>query len=75
MTNLDETIPMDETIKNAVGDLFSNNMYQGKLYYFLKLATLKSSFRFGNILYKQIRFAFSAYFSKCILMLLRKTLA
>ena len=36
-------IPIDETIKNAAHDLFSNNMYQGRLskselYYLLKLA-------------------------------------
>ena len=36
-------LPVDETIKNADGDLFSNNMYQGRLskselYYLLKLA-------------------------------------
>ena len=52
-------IPIDETIKNTVDDLFSNNMYQGKLskgapYYLLKLATSNSSFIFDNILYKQI---------------------
>jgi len=52
-------IPIDETIKNAVDDLFSSNMYQGKLsksdlYYLLKLATSESSFIFDNILYKQI---------------------
>ena len=52
-------IPVDETIKNAVDDLFSSNMYQGKLskselYYLLKLATSESSFIFDNILYKQI---------------------
>ena len=50
-------IPIDETIKNAVDDLFSNNMYQGKpsksdLYYLLKLATSKTYFIFDNILYK-----------------------
>ena len=38
-------ISIDETIKNAVDDLFSNNMYQGRLskselYYILKLETL-----------------------------------
>ena len=52
-------IRVDETIKNAVDDLFSSNMYQGKLskselYYLLKLATSESSFIFNNILYKQI---------------------
>ena len=74
-------IPIDETMKNAVDDLFSNNMYQGKLYksdlyYLLKLATCDSSFIFDNTLYKQIDgslygFAFRAYLSECILMLLR----
>ena len=52
-------IPIVETIKNAVDNLFSNNMHQGRLskcnlYYFLKLATSESSFIFNNILYKQI---------------------
>ena len=52
-------IPMDETIKNAVDDLFSSDIYRGKLskselYYLLKLATSESSFVFDNILYKQI---------------------
>ena len=52
-------IPIDETIKNAVDDLFSSNMYRGKLsksklYYLLKLAMSESSFIFDNILYKQI---------------------
>ena len=51
-------IPVNETIKNSVDDLFSSNIYQGKLsksqlYYLLKLATSKSSFIFDNILYKQ----------------------
>ena len=51
--------PIDETIKNKVDDLFSSNMYRGKLskselYYLLKLATSESSFIFDNILYKQI---------------------
>ena len=51
--------PINETIKNAVDDLVSINMYQRKLsmsdlYYVLKLATSKSSFIFDNILYKQI---------------------
>ena len=52
-------IPIDETIKNPVDNLFSNNMYQGKLsksdlYYLLTLAMSESSFIFDNILYKQI---------------------
>ena len=52
-------ISIDKTIKNAVGDLFSDNMHQKKLskselYYLLKLATSESSFIFDNILYKQI---------------------
>ena len=62
-------IPVDETIKNAVDDLFSSNMYRGKLskselYYLLKLATSESSFIFDNILYKQIDgLAFRVHFS------------
>ena len=52
-------IPVDETIKNAVDDLFASNMYQWKLskselYHLLKLATSESSFIFDNILYQQI---------------------
>ena len=52
-------IPVDETIKNAVDDLFPGTMYQGKLsksefYYLLKVATSESLFLFDNILYKQI---------------------
>ena len=52
-------ILLDETIKNAVDDLFSNNIYQGKvsksdLYCLLKLVTSESSLIFDNILYKQI---------------------
>ena len=51
-------IPIDKTIKNAVDNLFSNNMYQEKLsksdlYDLLKLPTFASSFIF-DILYKQI---------------------
>ena len=49
----------DETIKNAIDDLFSNNMYQGKLckselFYLLKLATTELFFIFDHILYKEI---------------------
>ena len=52
-------ILVDKTIKNAIDEFFSSNMYQGKLskselYYLLKLATSDSSFIFDNILYKQI---------------------
>ena len=52
-------IPLEETIKNCVNDLFTNNFYSGKLsrkdlYDLLKLATTESSFIFDNILYKQI---------------------
>ena len=52
-------IPLEETIKNCVNDLFSNNFYSGKLsrkdlYELLKLATTESSFIFDNKLYKQI---------------------
>ena len=52
-------IPLEETIKNCVNDLFSNNFYSGKLSRkdlneLLKLATIESSFIFDNKLYKQI---------------------
>ena len=60
MTSLDvesffTNIPIDEITKNEVDNLFSNNMYQGKLcksdlYYLLKLGTSGSSFIFDNIL-------------------------
>ena len=51
-------IPLEETIKNCVNDLFSNNFYSGKLsrkdlHDLLKLATTESSFIFDNKLYKQ----------------------
>ena len=64
MTSLDvellfANILVNETIKNAVDDLFSNNIYQERLskneiYYLLKLATSESSFIFDKILSKQI---------------------
>ena len=52
-------IPFEETIKNCVNDLFSNNFYSGKLsrkdlYNLLKLATTESAFIFDNKLYKQV---------------------
>ena len=52
-------IPLEETIKNCVNDLFSNNFYNGKLsrkdlYELPKLATTESSFIFDNKLCKQI---------------------
>ena len=49
-------IPLDETVKNCVNDLFSNNFYSGKLSRkdLFKLATTESSFIFDNKLYKQI---------------------
>ena len=52
-------IPLKETIKNYVNDLFSNNFYSGKLCRkdlrdLLKLATNESSVIFDNKLYKQI---------------------
>ena len=52
-------IPLEETIKNCVNNLFFNNFYSGKLsrkhlYELLKLATTESSFIFDNKLYKQI---------------------
>ena len=64
MTSLDaeslfRNIPLEETIKNCVKDLFSNKFYGGNLsrkdlYEMLKLATTESSFIFDNKLYKQI---------------------
>ena len=52
-------IPLEETTKNCVNDLFSSNVYSGKLsrkdlYDLLKVATTESSFIFDNKLYKQI---------------------
>ena len=52
-------IHLEETIKNCVSDLFSNNFYSGKLsrkdlHELLKLAKTESSFIFDNKLYKQI---------------------
>ena len=52
-------IPLEETIKNCVNDLFSNNFYSGKLsrkdlYKLLRLATVESSSIFDNKLYKEI---------------------
>ena len=52
-------IPLEETIKNCVSDLFSNNFYSGKLsrkelYELLKLETIEPSFIFDNKLHKQI---------------------
>ena len=52
-------IPLNETTKNCVNDVFSNNFYSGKLsrkdsYELLKLATNESSFIFDTKLYKQI---------------------
>ena len=52
-------IPLQETIKNCVNNLFSNKFYSGKLsrkdlYELLKLATTESSFIFDNKLYKRI---------------------
>ena len=52
-------IPLEETIKNCVNHLFSNNFHSSKLirkdlYELLKLATTESSFIFDNKLYKQI---------------------
>ena len=64
MTSLDieslfTNIPLEETTKNCVNDLFSSNVYSGKLsrkdlYDLLKVATTESSFVFDNKLYKQI---------------------
>ena len=52
------TTSLEETIKNCVNDLFSNNFYSGKLSRnnlkeLLKLAATQSSFIFDNKLYKQ----------------------
>ena len=52
-------VPLEETIKNCVNNLFSSNFYSGKLsrkdlYDLLKIATTESSFIFDNKLYKQI---------------------
>ena len=52
-------IPLEETIKNCVNNLFSNNFHGGKLsrkdlYDLLQLAATESSFIFDNKLYKQI---------------------
>ena len=57
--SLFNNIPSEETIKNCVNDLFSNNFYSGKLsrkdlYDLLKIATTVSSFFLYNKLYKQI---------------------
>ena len=52
-------IPLEETIKKCVNDLFSNNFYSGKssrtdFYELLRLETTESSFISDNKLYKQI---------------------
>ena len=52
-------IPLEETIKNCVNDLFSNNFYSGKLsrknlHHLRKQATTELSSIFDNKLYKQI---------------------
>ena len=49
-------IHLEETIKNCIKDLFSNNFYIGKLSRkdLLKLAITESYFIFDNKLYKQI---------------------
>ena len=59
LESLFTNIPLGETIKDCVNDLFSNNFYRRKLsrkdlYELLKLATTKSSFIFDHKLYKQI---------------------
>ena len=50
-------VPLEETIKNCVNNLFSSNFYSGKLskkdlYDLLKIATTESSFIFDDKLYK-----------------------
>ena len=49
-------IHLEETIKNCIKDLFSNNFYRGKLSRkdLLKLSITESYFIFDNKLYKQI---------------------
>ena len=52
-------IPLEETTKNCVNDLFSSNVYSGKLSRkdlsdLLKVATTESSFIFDNKPYKLI---------------------
>ena len=52
-------IPLEETIKNCVNNLFSNNFHGSKLSRkdlndLLKLATTESAFIFDNKLYKQV---------------------
>ena len=59
VASLFTNIPLEETIKNCVNSLFSDNFYSGKLsrkdlYQLPKLATIESSFIFDNKLYKQI---------------------
>ena len=64
MTSLDieslfTNIPLEETTKNCVNDLFSSNVYSGKLsrkdlYDLFKVATTESSFIFDNKPYKLI---------------------
>ena len=59
VASLFRNIPLEETIKSCVNDLFSNNFYIGKLsrkdlYELFKLATTESSFIFDNKLCKQI---------------------
>ena len=59
VASLFRNIPLEETIKSCVNDLFSNNFYSGKLsrkglYELLKLTLSESSFIFDNKLYKQI---------------------
>ena len=59
VVSLFRNIPLEETIKNCVKDLFCNNFFSRKLsrkdlYELLKLATTKLSFIFDNKLYKQI---------------------
>ena len=59
VASLFRNIPLEETIKSCVNDLFSNNFYLGKLsrkdlYELLKLTLSESSFIFDNKLYKQI---------------------
>ena len=57
--SLSTNIPLEETFKNCVNDLFCTDFYSGKLsrkdlYDLLKIATTESFFIFDNKLYKQI---------------------
>ena len=54
VVSLFTNIPLEETIKNCVNDLFSSNFYRKDLYDLLKIATTESSIIFDHKLYKQV---------------------